>query len=77
MTSKTNLAMIVTSAALGVAVLGAAPAYAYTPQAAPQHYGGRDAFALVPGDPPAGPALHPGATGGGSFGYNWMVQHDY
>jgi hypothetical protein len=98
MTIKSKLAMIATSAALGVAALTigspafaqsayttgtesssvsagypspfGSGAYAYAPGVGSRHSSGRNAFAMVPGDPPAGPFLSPSATGGGSLGYN-------
>ena len=97
---KFKLAMIATSAALGVATPAFAQSayttgtesssvsagypspfgrgvYAYAPGVASRHTSGRDAFAMVPGDPSAGPSLSPSATGGGSLGYNYLVEHDY
>jgi hypothetical protein len=105
MTIKSKLAMIATSAALGISALGiASPAlaqsafttgteassaragypsplgnslYAYAPGAASRHSRGLEAFAMVPSDLPAASSLSPAATGGGSLGYNYMVEHDY
>jgi hypothetical protein len=101
MTIKSKFATIATSAAFGIAALGAAsPALAqsaYTTGSeassvsagypsplghglfadASRHSSGLDAFAMIPGDPPAGSSLTPSATGGGSLGYNWMLEHDY
>jgi opacity protein-like surface antigen len=53
------------------------PAVAVTSPRSVAPRSGSSAFAMVPRDPPAGGSFDPGATGGGSAGYNWMVQHDY
>lgn len=49
----------------------------YLGSAAPsQNQSGLNAFAMVPGDPPAATSNFPGATGGGSTGYNVrLLQH--
>jgi hypothetical protein len=105
MTIKSKLAVIATSAALGVAALGiASPVlaqsayttgtessstaagypspyggggrYAYNPGFVSRHSSGLGAFAMVPRDPSAS-SLDPRATGGGSLGYNWNIEHNY
>jgi hypothetical protein len=43
----------------------------------PGHAPGLRAFAMVPRDPPAVSPLTPREAGGGSLGYNRMVEHDY
>jgi hypothetical protein len=41
-----------------------------------QNPNGLNSFAMVPGDQPAATSVYPGATGGGSAGYNTrLLQH--
>ena len=49
--------------------------YAYAPGYVSGHSSGSGAFARIPD--PAGNPYSPAATGGGSTGYNWMVEHNY
>jgi hypothetical protein len=53
------------------------PAVAATSPHSVARRSGSSAVAMVPRDPPAGGSFDPRATGGGSAGYNWMIQHDY
>ena len=69
MLKKSALGALLLASAIGVA----SPVFAQT-----THFGPRGAHGYVV-DPPAGQrsATFPSATGGGSAGYNWSVEHDY
>lgn len=69
MIKNSALGVLLLVSAIGVA----SPAFAQT-----THFGSRGAHGYV-ADPSAGqrPDTFPSATGGGSAGYNWSVEHDY
>ncbi|HVU87669.1 MAG TPA: hypothetical protein VHD36_10135 [Pirellulales bacterium] len=69
MIKKSALGVLLLLSVIGVA----SPAFAQT-----THFGSRGAHGYVV-DPPAGQRsdTFPSATGGGSAGYNWSVEHDY
>lgn len=69
MIKKPALGVLLLLSVIGVA----SPAFAQT-----THYSSRGAHGYVV-DPPAGQRsdTFPSATGGGSAGYNWSVEHDY
>jgi hypothetical protein len=73
MLSKSKLAIVAALLAASIATPALARESHY---GAATRYSGRQAFAMVPRGALAGNSIYPGATGGGSVGYNWALEHD-